>query len=404
MFLAARTMVLQEKDMPGLIAGPIRPTRVAIVCPVLAHYDAIGAAARDTYLILSRHSDFDVSVLTFRNDYGDVPARTVSGLADLLLDPAFQAADIIIYHFGIYCELFDALIAAKGRALQFVRFHNITPPQFVAPAQRRVIERSFLQAHNLEHADEVWADSYVNAEVLETLGIDSNRIRVIPLAVDRPTPRTLCGKSPIPLNLLFVGRFVQSKGVLDLVKALNVVRRRSTLRFQLRLAGNLEWSDQKYLTTVKEAVTACRLETSVEFLGTVDPEVMEDLYHMSHVFVVPSYHEGFCKPVIEALRAGCIPVGYAGYNLPAISNGLGRMVPTGDTYALGTALAEVMEGVAQSFGAPEEPLLPLDKGLTSACAFDRAVGEYVNAFSLNCLASATLDRIRALRPGGRKLA
>ena len=334
MFLASRVDT-ERKRYAGLMADPTRSARVAIVCPVLAHYDAIGAAAHDTFRVLSQQPDFDVSVLTFRNDYVDVPARTISGLADLLLDPAFQAADIIIYHFGIYCELFDALIAAKGRARQFVHFHNITPPQFVAPKQRQVIERSFLQVRNLEYADEVWADSHVNAEALETLGIDPTRIQVIPLAVENPTPRTLCGKAPMPLNLLFVGRFVQSKGVLDLVEAVDLVRRRCTVPFRLRLAGNLEWSDPTYLTSVQDAVTARKLDTNVEILGTVNPEVLEDLYHMSHIFALPSYHEGFCKPVIEALRAGCIPIGYASYNLPAISNGLGHMVPTGDIHALG---------------------------------------------------------------------
>ena len=374
---------------------PTRPTRVAIVIPVLVRYDAIAAAAYDTFRVLSQHPDFDVSVLTFRNDYDDVPARTVSGLADLLLDSAFQAADIIIYHFGIYCELFDALIAAKGRARQFVRFHNITPPQFVAPVQRPVIERSFLQVHNLEHADEIWADSPVNAETLERLGISPTRIQVIPLAVENPTPRTLCGKARMPLNLLFVGRFVQSKGVLDLVEAVDLVRSRCSVPFRLRLAGNLDWSDPAYFTKVKDAVTARKLDMMVEILGTVNAGVLEDLYHMSHVFAIPSYHEGFCKPAIEALRAGCIPIGYASSNLPAISNGLGRMVPTGDTHALAVAIAEVMEGVAQSFAEPEEPLLPLDRGRTSACAFDRAVAEYVRTFTLDHLASATLDRIRA---------
>jgi len=253
--------------------------------------------------------------------------------------------------------------------------------------------------HNLKHADDVWAVSCVNAETLETLGIDPARIRIIPLAVDKPTPLTLCGKAPTPLNLLFVGRFVQSKGVLDLVEAVDLVRRRCTVPFRLRLAGNMEWSDPIYFTRMKDAVTAHKLDTTVEILGTVNPEVLEDLYHMSHVFAIPSYHEGFCKPVIEALRAGCIPIGYDGYNLPAISNGLGRMVPTGDTHALGVALAEVLEGVVQSFGAPEEPLLPLDGGRISACAFDRAVGQYVQTFTLNRLASATLDRIRAMGTG-----
>ena len=397
--MAELGIALQEKDTAALVADTKRPLRVAIVCPVFANYDAIGASARDTYLVLRRESTFEVTAFTFRNDYEDVSAQVVSGLADLLLDPAFQTADIIIYHFGIHCELFDALIAAKGRALQFVRFHNVTPSCFVVPKLRHLMERSFLQLHNLTYADEVWADSRVNAEMLDALGIDRGRVQVVPLSVDRPTPRTLCGKAPTRLNLLFVGRFVPSKGVLDLIEAVDLVRRRCTVPFRLRLAGNMEWSDQRYLTSVKDAISARKLDTDVEILGTVNSEVMQNLFHEAHILVVPSYHEGFCKPVVEALRAGCIPIGYASYNLPAISNGLGRMVPTGDIDALHAALAEVMDAIGPALDAPEEPLLPLDKGQTSVRGFDRAAGEYVQTFTFNRLTSATLERIHALRAG-----
>lgn len=370
-----------------------RPPRVVVVCPVLANYDAIAASARDTYRVLSGQSGFEIEVLTLSNDFDDVPARIVSGLADLLLHPAFQAADIVIYHFGMYCDLFDALIATKGRALQFVRFHNVTPPQFVPAKHRELIERSFLQAHNIAFADEVWADSCVNAETLVSLGIDRDRIKVIPLAVERPAPSGLCGKTPNPLNLLFVGRFVQSKGIFDLVTAIDWVRSRCTVPFHLRIAGNMLWSDKTYVELVQNAIAARKLESSVEILGTVSSESMEALYHGSHVLLIPSYHEGFCKPVIEGLRAGCVPVGYASYNLPVICNGLGRMVPTGDTHALGLALGEVLEGIARSYSAPEKPLLPLDRGQISARAFDLAACEYVQDFAFNRLESATLERI-----------
>jgi len=373
-----------------------RPARVAVVCPVLANYDAIASSARDTYRVLSRQSGFQVEVLTLRNDYSDVPASIVSGLADLLLHPAFQAADVIIYHFGIYCDLFDALIAAQGRALQVVRFHNITPAVYAAQKDRERIERSFVQVHNLEYADEVWADSCVNAETLVSLGVDRNRIQVIPLAVEEPALRNLCDKSPNPLNLLFVGRFVQSKGVLDLVEAVDTVHGRCRVPFRLRLAGNMEWSDPAYVKRVKESVEARNLGSIVEMLGTVNSDALQNLYHTSHILVIPSYHEGFCRPVIEALRAGCIPIGYSAYNLPTISNGLGRMVPTGDTQALSAALQELMEGIAQSFDAPETPLIRLDRGQTSVRGFDCAAREYVQVFTLDRIASATLERIRVL--------
>lgn len=382
---------------PGGRLQVLKPVRVALVCPMFVKYDAIATAAHGTYLVLSRESGFEVEVLTLRNDFGDVPARIVSGPADLLLHPAFQEADIVIYHFGIYCDLFDALIATKGRSLQIVRFHNITPPQFVPGKDRGLIERSFLQAHNLAYADEIWADSRVNAETLVSLGIDRNRVQVIPLAVEEPAPCSLCGKASNRVNLLFVGRFVQSKGVLDLVTTLDSVRSRCTAPFRLRIVSNMEWSDKNCIGLVKDAIAARKLESSMEILGTVSSELMQDLYHTSHVLLIPSYHEGFCKPVVEGLRAGCIPVGYAAYNLPIISNGLGRMVPPGDTQALAAALAEVMEGIAQSLAAPEDPFLPLDRGLTSARSFDSTAREYVQTFAFDRFASATRQRIRALR-------
>jgi glycosyltransferase involved in cell wall biosynthesis len=372
------------------------PPRIAIVCPVLANHDAIAASARDTYRALSREPGFEVGVLTFRNDYCDVPVRTVSGLVDLLLDPIFQAADVIIYHFGIYCDLFDALIAAKGRAMQIVRFHNVTPPQYMKLDHQDLIERSFRQMHNLSYADEIWADSSVNAETLAHIGINWASIRVIPLSVEDPKPCTLCGKVGAPLKLLFVGRFVQSKGVLDLIEAVELVRTKCDVPFQVRLAGNMEWSDQRYLARVKEAINARELDNTVHMMGTVTAEVMQDLYHSSHILVIPSYHEGFCKPVIEGLRAGCVPVGYAAHNLPTISNGLGRLVQPGDIYALASALQEVIEGIARSPGALDDPMLPLDRGKTSIYAFDNAAHRYVQSFSFEGLASATLERIRAL--------
>lgn len=390
-----------------MIAGLApEPVRVAIVSPIMARYDAISAAARDTYRALKREQGFEVSVIALRNDYADVPTRIVSGIADLLLDPAFLAADLIIYHFGIYSDLLDALIAAKGRARQIVWFHNITPSLFVPPTMRRVIERSVRQIANLRYADEIWADSAVNAETLLQHGIDPARIRVVPLSVDDPEPTALAGKAKKPLELLFIGRMVPSKGVLDLVQAIDLVRRRDCPRFRLRLAGNLEWSDPVYLQDVRKTVEATRLSDIVEFCGTVDDVTRGRMFHAAHILAIPSYHEGFCKPVIEALRSGCVPVGYAAYNLPSIASGFGRMVPPGQVDLLANALAEVMGGVKQALESPGSALLRLDRGPMSLLDFDAATRTYTASFAFNRVAAEVADRVHTLlarmpAPAGR---
>jgi hypothetical protein len=41
--------------------------------------------------------------------------------------------------------------------------------------------------------------------------------------------------------------------------------------------------------------------------------------------------KGFAA-LAEGLRAGCVPVGYAGYHLPLVPNGLGRLVAPGGQF------------------------------------------------------------------------
>jgi glycosyltransferase involved in cell wall biosynthesis len=402
----------RSRSIPAAISLPTvvestanRPvtSKAVIVAPLLARYDAISAAARDTYRMLASALNLHTTVLTYRNDFPDVPAHTVSGVGDLLTHPAFLEADLIIYHFGIYNELCNALIVGNGKARQVVQFHNITPARFVSSAQVQLIKESFRQISNLQYADEVWSDSDVNTEVLKEHGIARERIQAMPLAVDEPGLASLSDKRESPLELLFIGRIVPAKGVLDLVQAVDLARRHSRLQFRVQLAGSLEWSDQEYLRQVKDYVGQHRLDDIVQFCGAVDDRERERLFHAAHVFMIPSYHEGFCKPVIEALRSGCIPVGYASYNLPPITNGFGRLVAPGDIGALAGALVEVLEGIATAMRAQDEPALPLDHGLTSLRDLDAARRAYVEQFTFDRLASMRINRVRALLAGEETL-
>jgi glycosyltransferase involved in cell wall biosynthesis len=378
-----------------------RPICVAIVAPIVARYDAISAAARDTFHALNAAPGLDVTVLTYRNDDPSVRARSVSCVSALMLDPAFLGADVIIYEYGVYCPLFDAMIVGNGKARQVVHFHNITPPEFMAAEARPSIERAFRQLHNLKYVDEIWADSQVNADALEVRGIDAARIRVIPLGVEFPTIHGLQGKRVLPVEVLFVGRIVASKGVLDLVQAVAQVRQVCKAPFHVRIAGNLEFSNPAYLGAVKNAIDTLGLHQVVEFVGTVEDGDLQRLYHNAHVFAIPSYHEGFCKTVIEALRAGCVPIGYAAYNLPHVICGLGRVVPPGNIARLASSLTDVIEAIANCKVLPDAAL-PLDIGQLQMDQFDARAKAYVEQFSLARVASIINSRIATMHEDTRR--
>lgn len=373
------------------MSPPARPVRVAVVAPIMVRYDAISLAARDTVRAFAADPRFTVQHFGCACDFPEMSHRPCGSVADLLLDPQYQAADVAIFHFGVHHGLFDALLAG-GPALRIIRFHNVTPAQFVSARDVAVIERSLLQVETLRHADEIWADSPSNAQELLNRGFNPARLRVIPLVVEDPPLADFLGKPEGPVRILFVGRFAPSKGLHDLITAIARLRLpRGAV--QVTLAGNTAWSEPDYLARLRGLIAAHGLGEVVHFAGTVDDAEREALFHAAHVLAIPSYHEGFCRPVAEGLRAGCIPVVYDAYNLPHIAAQLGRVVPAGDVGALAAALEEMARAIPLALAQPTEPLLPIDCGPVSAFAFGTLAHQHTAGFAFAPIASEMRQRV-----------
>ena len=359
--------------------------RAAVVVPVSVRHDAISESARSTLRMLHAEPGWTATLLTAAQEDPTAGTRIVDGPAELLLDPAFRQADVLIYHFGIYHSLFDTLPFGNARARRIVRFHNITPAALVAPCSRGVIARSFRQLPLLNCADAVWADSGENASVLAKLGIGEGRVEVLPLAVDWPASGLLVAKPRNVIEALYVGRIVPSKGLRDLLEHWPL---KASLR--LTVVGNAVYSDHDYVALCLAIIADRGLESTVRILGTVSEQRLSRLYRESHILALPSYHEGFCKPVIEALRAGCVPVGYAAAAIPDTCGGLGRLVSPGDA----NALSAVLQTVACAMQAGRT--LELDAGTMTIPAFDRAAQARAALFTTKRLGPETVARIRAL--------
>ncbi len=373
--------------------------RIAVIAPMAMRADAITAAAVDDFRLLQAEPDLDVTFLTQHNEL-DLPARVVDGVAGLLDDAAFRRADILIYHFGIYHPLIDALLVGNGHARQIVVFHNITPLDFVSSAERPLIEQSLRQAHNMRRADEIWADSTVNAKALDSFGIDPKRILVVPLTVNRPRLGRLRDKLDEQLEFLCVGRIVASKGVRDLIEA--VIRARPAIAAPIRIfiAGNAAFSNPSYIEGCKALIAKASLQDCFEWLiDTPSDETLCILYARAHVLCVPSFHEGFCVPVIEGLRAGCIPVGYASYNVPNVVNRLGRLVTSGDVAGLADALVDVSRGLIEASRNPGAACLALDCGSITVDEFDQRAHAHAGTFDFARLAPIKIAHIRRLLQG-----
>lgn len=355
-------------------------TRVVVICPWFYRGDAVGAAARETFIHLEATPDFEVSALWTVNDYDDVKGRKVEGLADMLLNPFFLAADILIYVFAVHHPLFDAMLIGNGRARQIVRFHNVTPKALMPEKHWPVIERSFVQMQNFAFADEIWADSQENLEELDRRGLGGPSTRIEPLAVHFHQRILLDAKVSGTLTLLYVGRFFRSKGVLDLIRCAALLRDRLNISFRLRLVGNVRFSDPDYIQEIQRAIAAEALGDVVEFVGSVSDAELAQAYADSHIFITGSRHEGFCVPVIEGLAASCIPVCYAISNLRFIGNSLGRAVRTDTPEGLAEAVADIARASFSDLPTIR-PVIAVDAGVFTLTQFESTVTAYLEQFT-----------------------
>ena len=357
----------------------------------MVRYDAISLAARDTVRALAADPRVEVQHFGLACDFPEIAHRHCGDVSHLLLDPAYQAADAAIFHYGIEHSLFDALLTG-GPPIRIVRFHNVTPAHLVSAADVPVIERSLRQIETLRRADEIWADSPANAQALLDRGFDPACLRVIPLVVEDPEFADLADKQGTPVEILYLGRIAPSKGLHDLIPAI-VQARLPHGAIRVTVAGNTAWSEPSYLARLRGLIAQHDLAGVVNFAGTIDDAERERLLHAAHVLAIPSYHEGFCRPVAEGLRAGCVPLVYDAYNLPHIAAGLGRVVPTGDIAALAAALRDLVQALPAALALPTEPLLSLDRGPTSVAAFSDLAHRHTAHYAFDVVSARMRERL-----------
>lgn len=126
---------------------------------------------------------------------------------------------------------------------------------------------------------------------LEEVGVDPNRIKMLPLGADLEQFRLQQRTSSGPLKVLFVGGIGQRKGVKYLLEA---VRQLSSQSVELRLLGPLP-EDSTPLNAYSRWFT---------YLGRTDQAGVVREMHQADVLVLPSVFEGFGLVIVEAMSTG----------------------------------------------------------------------------------------------------
>jgi glycosyltransferase involved in cell wall biosynthesis len=140
--------------------------------------------------------------------------------------------------------------------------------------------------------------------------------------ISPPPPKTSNIRNKT-LSAIFVGRLSEEKGYFDLEKIDNLLHSQNIL-INWTIIGNKLYDEERYSWLNK---------ANVKCLGPLCNSKTLAEYHKHDLFILPTKAEGLGMVIIEAMKAGCIPlVSKLDAGIPefVIQNKTGFMIPVGD--------------------------------------------------------------------------
>jgi glycosyltransferase involved in cell wall biosynthesis len=313
--------------------------------PVLHRGDAVGRHTlrlRDATRRRGLESNIFVDVVQDETADETLPAISYADQA--------QRGDVVVYQFAT-ASLMAPWLAGRSETL-VVNYHNITPPELMAPwdphlalGQERARQDLVVLAPRTTLAI---ADSAYNETHLAEAGFASTAVVPPSAAVEEGEVPTARRESDQPRSghvrtgsvWLAVGRVAPNKALEHTIAALAVARENSDPGATLRIVGKP--ATDAYGRALRRYVAELGLQDAVIFTGYATDAAVAAAYTAADVLVVTSEHEGFGVPVVEAMAAGLPVVAYDQGAVPEVLGDAGVLVSSRDPFALADAICRLL--------------------------------------------------------------
>ncbi|MDD6797743.1 MAG: glycosyltransferase family 4 protein [Clostridia bacterium] len=234
--------------------------------------------------------------------------------------------DIIIYHLSTGSKIsrdFD-----KFKCRKVIIYHNITPPEFFEgynDASYRICKKGYEEVRALaDKVDYCIAVSEYNKQNLRDMGFKCP-IDVLPILIPFEDYEKKPNEAVIAkyggdgwTNLLFTGRIAPNKKQEDVIRAFAFYKKYYNPNSRLFLVGS-SGGMERYHRRLVSYINALGVR-DVIFPGHIKFDEILAYYSLADVFVCQSEHEGFCVPLVEAMKFD-VPI--VAYDSSAIADTLG---------------------------------------------------------------------------------
>ncbi|WP_433744867.1 glycosyltransferase [Falsibacillus pallidus] len=300
-------------------------------------------------------------------------------------NPSGGKVNVLMKYFGWFLKAFINAIF-KGKQYEVVHAHYIFPSGMLGLIYKKLWNtRLVVTSHGgdidkmarknqrifdwtkkiLHESDEVIA---VGEELKEKIHseflVPNEKISLLNMGVNRETFKPLQKKEArkslgLPedvIPILFVGNIIKQKGLLELIEAINRIRKEISVKLYIIGAAK----DPSFKTRLDQAIEEKGLHESVEYLGVKDQMEIAVWMSAAEAFVLPSHIEGFGLVALEAMSCGTPVVGTnVGGLRYLLANGSGVLVEKENP-------GNLADGIKKAIGDSLEKEMLIENGYNKA--------------------------------------
>lgn len=247
-------------------------------------------------------------------------------------DIHFEKDDIIIYHFCDGDELNYEVECLSNKKILI--FQNITPPEYSRSFDPIGVKAHLLGEYDIKHTAAHYISCITMSEFSKSNLVDAGwnpqGVHVIPLITGKwkeviADSETVKSLKDGWINFLFTGRIAPNKKIEDIIRIFSYYNNHVNEKSRLVLVGEALYSCYK---SALDKYILNHKNKNVFFAGHVSYEVLEAYYQTADIFLCMSEHEGFCIPLIEAMKRQIPVIAYRAAAVPDTLGNAGILVDT----------------------------------------------------------------------------